>query len=110
MEKVINLKCPQCRLTARAVLSEPHKFIIYTCPKCLSNVVCYKNKIDTIPDRLFKKLLKKRKLTFCGDVSFAPPPKRQDRQVRGPITPEDVIDLKILLETEKDSARIISKL
>ena len=96
---------------AEAVLDEMyHKFIIYTCPKCQSNVVYYKRKVDIIPDRLFKKLIKKRKLIFCGNVSFSSSEGQPNRQVRGPITKEDVINLKILLETEKDSAGIISKL
>jgi hypothetical protein len=111
MEKILVLACPKCHLRAEAVLDEAyHKFIVYTCPKCQSNVVFFKHKIDIIPDHLFKKLIKKRKLTFCGNVSFLCSEGQPDRQIRGPITKEDIIDLKILLETEKDSSGIISKL
>ena len=111
MEKTLDLRCPNCRLSANATLDGTHhRFIVYTCPKCRSNVVYFKNKIDIIPDRLFRKLLRKRKLVFCGDVSFFPAVGKPDQPVRGPITHQDIVDLKILLETEKDSFRFISKL
>lgn len=113
MKKTLNLECPKCRLSAQASLDSPyHRFIVYTCPQCHSNVVYYKNKVDILPDRLFKKLLKKQKLEFCGQIDFIPPKKRQRRKVsvRGPITQDDVLNLKILLETEKDTADFISKL
>jgi endogenous inhibitor of DNA gyrase (YacG/DUF329 family) len=105
MEQVLKLECPKCRLPARAVIESPYyRFIVYTCPKCYSNVVYYKNKIDVIPDRLFKKLLKKRKLAFCGDVVFNSSTKKNLGQE---ITQDDILNLKILLETEMDSARVI---
>ena len=110
--KIFNLECPTCQLRAKASLDESyHKFIVYTCPKCQSNVVYYKNKIDILPDHLLKKLLKKGKLTFCGDVSFPLYTKKSSScSGRGPITKDDLLDLKILLGTENDSSRIISRL
>ena len=114
MNKIFTLKCPKCRLRAKAILNEPfHNFIVYTCPKCQSNVVYFKNKVDIIPDRLLKKLISKRKLTFCGDINFSCTENQSDKKPttnKKPITEEDIIDLKILLETEDDIGRLISKL
>ena len=111
MNKVLDLRCPRCNLLAKAVLDgSSHRFIVYTCPKCRSNVVYFKNRIDIIPDHLFRKLLRRRKLIFCGDVSFTPATGKPDQHVKGPITQEDITDLKILLETEKDSSGFISRL
>lgn len=120
MENVsIKIKCPRCHLAAEAVLEHTfHKFLIYTCPQCRSNVVYYRNKIDVISDRLLRKLLKRGKLRHCGNVSFVEKSLRK-RRLRGDIeeeaprnsiTPDDVLNLKILLETEDDSAKVIERL
>ena len=122
MEKILALKCPQCELPAKAQLDTPyHKFLIYTCPKCKSNVVYYGNRIDIISDRLLKKLVKTKKVKFCGNVSFnkdtrtrvkvklPPSVKRLPPNTRK-ITKDDLLDLKILLETETDYDTFLSKI
>lgn len=129
MDKLsVKLQCPKCGLPGEAVLEEAgYKCILYVCPKCQSNVVCYQNRIDIITDKLLNKLLRSKKLQFCGNVSFAgenkdrgamSKPKVRVRKwirkkktpLRGPITRDDVLNLKILLETEKDFDNILSKL
>lgn len=97
--------CPRCSLSAEAVLEQDYyKFIIYKCPRCGSNVVMYEDKIQVISNRLIKKLIKAGKLRFCGNISFKMPPHKP------PITDDDILNLKILLETESDSATIINNL
>jgi len=111
-KETLTLECPKCQLPAKAFLDSPyHKFIMYTCPRCHSNVVYYKDRVDTLSDRLFKKLLKKHKLEFCGQIDFISPVKGKKRVlVRGPITHDDILNLKILLETEKNTSDFISKI
>lgn len=131
MDKLsVRLKCPKCGLPGEAVLEEAsYKCILYVCPRCHSNVVCYQNKIDVITDHLLDNLLKNKKLEFCGNVKFpeergARGPKQRKTRVKknirkkksvsstekGPITRDDILNLKILLETEKDFDSIVSRL
>ena len=110
MEEILTLRCPNCRLAAEAVLESPyHKFIVYTCPKCHSNVAYFKKRVDILPDHLFKKLLSKKKLSFCGSINFPVNKKAKIEDTRY-ISGDDIVNLRILLETEKDSSRIISRL
>ena len=106
---VFTVYCPNCSLPAEAVLEQSfHKFILYKCPRCKSNVVCYSNKISVISDNLVKKLLKQGKLKFCGSICFDTPPKKKPSTSRdGVISESDIMDLRILLETESDSFKII---
>lgn len=103
----IRLQCPKCRLDASAMLDSKRKFIIYTCPRCKSNVIHYKQKTEIISDRLFHKLLRKGRLVFCGDVRFPVKPENIEGTL---ISSDDLINLKILLETEKDSATFLSRI
>ena len=115
---VLNLKCPKCGCPARAeVKKQVYKFLIYVCPKCDSNVVYYDNKIDIISDRLVESMAKKDKLHYSGQAVF---PKRHKKQKTGiseartglsrGITPDKIVDLKILLNTETDFDSFISKI
>lgn len=117
----LNFECPQCHLPAEAVITEKYsKFIIYTCPKCRSNVVFYGDKIDIISDRLLRKLIVQGKLQSCGRVSFSDRKRsvrvRSDRPTNeppprsGPITKDDILNLKIVLETMEDSEDIINNI
>lgn len=123
----VNLHCPRCRLPGEAVLDESaFKCILYTCPRCHSNVVYYDNKIDIITDECLNKLLKKKKLQFCGNVTFKgkdEKPKRRrplkkkepsktslSHDKEKPISKDDVLNLKILLDTEDDLDSILSQL
>jgi len=110
--KKIELACPECHLPANAVLNVKfNKFIIYTCPRCRSNVVFYKNKVETISDKLVEKLLHQGQLRFCGKVLFNNFQAAEAQSSREkPITADDITNLKILLETEWDTAKIISRL
>ena len=131
----LSIKCPKCKLPAEAKIEEEGflKFIIFKCPKCGSNVVLYNNKIDIISNKLLRQLLKKHKLKYCGNVLFDREPctgpgtdnqsvqlttggyatkqakTLEDIPEKG-ITKEKLIDLKILLETENDFDKIVSKL
>lgn len=96
------IQCPKCKAPAKAVVgSESRKLLIYTCRACRSHVVHYEDRTETISERLFRKLADKGRLVLCGSVFFAK---------KRPITYDDVIDLKVFLETEKDSATVLAKL
>jgi hypothetical protein len=101
--KHVTLRCPNCLLEAKLSLSASHRLLIYTCPMCKNNILYHKGKADIIPIHLFKKILRRGNLVLCGDVQF----KVQSRRA---ISDEDISDLRILLETETDSSKIISKL
>lgn len=112
--KNLSLKCPKCGLPARADLkSKFHKFLIYTCPRCRSNVVYYKHKLDVLSDQFVEALLQNGRLKFCGNVLFSnnnfKPTEAQSSRDRA-IDTDDITNLKILLETEKDISKIISNL
>ena len=107
----ILLECPKCKLPSRAILNKKfNKFIIYTCPSCKSNVVYYGNKVDIISDKLLNKLIKGRRLKFNGAVHFMGKEYTMGLKKRNRITEDDILNLRILLETEEDTNRIISKL
>ena len=111
-DKKIALACPECHLPANAVLNVKfNKFIIYTCPRCRSNVVFYRDKVETISDKLVDKLIRQGQLRFCGKVLFNNFQAAEAQSSREkPITADDITNLKILLETEQDAAKIISRL
>jgi len=104
-KSLINLHCPKCKHSVKAELKKNRlKFILFSCPQCQSNVVYYSDKIDTISDDLVKTLKVHKKLTKCGDTFY----KKGDEPEK--ITEEAILNLKILLETEHDSKKIISQL
>ena len=108
MSKIImNLKCPKCGFPAEAKIKRFIKFVIYVCPECQSNVVIYDNKIGILSDQMVKYLMKRKQLKFCGNASFIRPPKYQKGKV---ITHDKITDLKILLNTETDFDKLLSKL
>lgn len=114
---VLSLACPKCHFPARAEIEKFHKFIIYICPKCQSNVVFYDNKVDILSDDMIRYLKSKKKLRMCGNALF--PVSLEERKVfpsspplssQEGITKDKITDLKILLETEKDLGSLLSKL
>jgi hypothetical protein len=116
---VLSLACPKCHFPARAEIEKFRKFIIYVCPKCQSNVVFYDNKVDILSDEMIRYLKSKKKLRMCGNALFPvglekansspvnPSPPSSSQEV---ITKDKIMDLKILLETEKDLGSLLSKL
>ena len=109
VKKTVPLLCPKCGLTAVVTLNEKYqKFLIYTCPECKSNVVHYNKKVEVISKRLLSKLMRKGKLKFCGNVQFKEVDKHP--QIGRVISKDDIVDLKILLETEQDWNKIILSL
>jgi hypothetical protein len=114
-EIIVSLECPKCHFPARAHVEKFHKFIIYVCPKCQSNVVFYDNKIDIISDKMVKSLKRSKKLRFCGNALFPPldaekVPPAPPCQSGGGITDDGIVNLKILLETEKDFNKFLASL
>ena len=104
----ISIKCPKCHLEIEAaVLNKKRSFLIYTCPGCKQNVAWYENRIITISNQLLKKLQKRGLLELenCGTISTR---KRKERT--GPITEDEIINLRITLAKENDVNRIISRL
>jgi hypothetical protein len=64
---------------------------------------------------MLKKLIREGKLEFCGHISFDHSKKIKNRKKKPSfrdtiISKDDIINLKILLETETDSAKIIKSL
>jgi len=82
--------CPNCSLEARIEIRKFSKFVIYVCPKG-------KNKVSVISNRMVESLKTQQKLEVCGDVLFPTISKE-----KGEITEDSILNLRILLETEKD--------
>ena len=90
--------CPNCSLEARIEIRKFSKFVIYVCPKCKNNIAYYgKNKVSVISNRMVESLKTQQKLEVCGDVLFPTISKE-----KGEITEDSILNLRILLETEKD--------
>lgn len=107
----ISLRCPKCKYPARAEIKKFFKFVVYRCPKCQSNVVYYDNKTDILSDTMMRSLGKKRKLKNFGNAFFpSAKPVEKKPQIGTGITKDNLVDLKILLETEEDFDEFISKL
>jgi hypothetical protein len=107
VKKCLNLNCPKCSFQVKAELKVPFKkFILYICPECKNNVVYYNNKVDIISNRLVKSLIKRKILQICGDAVYT----ASDIKESDKISKDDIINLKILLETEQDFDKIIAKL
>lgn len=109
---ILKLKCPNCNSPARAEIKKKlYKFLIYVCPHCDSNVVCYNNKTDILSDKFVEMLTKKNKLQFSGNAIFPKkskkPPKKTGREE---ITKDNVVDLIILLHTERNFESFLTKI
>jgi predicted RNA-binding Zn-ribbon protein involved in translation (DUF1610 family) len=111
--KTLTFECPKCGHGARAELDGDYRFLIYKCPNCDSNVVYYNNHLDVISDKMIEELKKKKRLRYCNNVFSKPPSKNKvsdlDKSSEA-ITEDWITDLKILLETETDFNRLMSKL
>jgi hypothetical protein len=111
----MKFECPKCHTEAKAMLDPSYKFLIYKCPKCQSNVAFYKNKLTVVSDNMINILMKKNKIKLCqtGSTVEEIPQKKISIKPVGCgdyITKDHILDLKILLETEKDFDSLISKL
>lgn len=105
----VQICCPHCKLPVKAVLKDGYRrFLLYTCPRCRSNVVLFKNKVELISDHLLKKLIKSNKLQHCGDMVFRSQSTKPHRDA--PISEDDIKNLRILLNTSQDLNDFISKL
>ena len=100
------MDCPRCGFNARAKLTfDKAAFFLYRCPSCNSNVVMYDNKVDILSDGLVNLLMGQKKMRFCGTVE-----QHKELGHGSAITADDLINLKILLNTETDVNKIIAKL
>lgn len=105
------LECPRCGISVQAKLSnDKFRFCIYKCPSCGSNVVFYKGKVDILSEKLVRSLLDSKNVQYCGTVTVTKKGSPTRTQEQGSISDDDIANLKILLETELDSGKIISKL
>jgi len=97
------LYCPKCKFPAKAESKKILKYFMYRCPKCESNVVFYNNKTDILSDQMVEYLKNNKKFKFCGNASF---PKKIVKTLEdssgGGITRDQLLDLKILLNTSTD--------
>ena len=109
-QQILTIRCPRCNLDASAKVGPFKKFLVYTCPKCGSNVVLYDNKVDIISDKLLGKLIKSGRVRSCGDVRFRGVSKVEKSYGKSELTAEAVTDLKILLNTTDDFDSIVSQL
>ena len=107
----IKAVCPKCGYRIGARINSTKKFILYSCPGCDRNVVIYENKIDVISQKLVKEMIKKGYLESCGIIGLSAQKKIREKKGRlKNITKEDIIDLKILLETRDDVDSVIRNL
>jgi hypothetical protein len=104
MVKIHTMNCPKCGFVAQAKLNgKKCKFILYKCPCCNRNVVHYNGKVDILSDAMVNMLYKSNTTHICGNLYKIEPGVVRDIA----ITDDDVINLKILLNTETDSNKII---
>ena len=106
---IFTLECPQCGHSARAELDNFHRFLIYKCPQCHSNVVYYDKKVEIISSKMIRQLKKKGKLRLCGDALY-PVVKPSLPISPKPITDETIANLRILLETTSSVESFLSKI
>lgn len=99
------LKCPKCGKIFMGRIETNEACIICRCPGCDSNVAIMQDKRLIISDKLLEDLINKRRLKHCGFVFNYDEPRRKKA-----ISKEDITDLKILLETENNIDKIISRL
>lgn len=106
-KKVIRrvVECPKCLLKAQIEIRKFCKFVIYICPKCKSNIAYYNNKVSIISNRMLNSLKKQKRLEVCGNALFPVKTKHKSN-----ITKDDIINLQILLETEKDFNSFLKKI
>jgi len=105
MVDTLKFKCPKCRYTIKAELKKYCDFILYRCPKCHRNVVYYNNKFDIISDKMVEKLRANKRMKF---VSWSSNPVAVAKSEG--ITEDKILDLKILMETEKDFNSFLAKI
>jgi len=110
MHKVsIKMDCPKCGFPASvSIKDDGREILLFVCPHCHSNVVYYNNKLDIISDHLLNKLIRKRKLKTCGMLEIKHP---DDKKVEyQSISSDDIVDLKIALETSDSVESFIKKI
>jgi hypothetical protein len=106
MPKVsIKLGCPKCGFPVEASIEDCHEFLLFVCPQCQSNVVYYNNKLDIISNKMLSKLIRKNKLKQCGILNVDATEKLEE-----PINADDIINLKIALQTSKDVKDFLQKI
>jgi predicted RNA-binding Zn-ribbon protein involved in translation (DUF1610 family) len=102
----VKLACPKCGFPVSAAIENSHhKFLLFVCPKCQSNVVHYNNKLDIISNKMVKYLVEKNKLQMCGmlQIDMVPKPNHS-------ITSDDVINIKIALGTTETVDDFLKKI
>lgn len=100
----IELVCPNCDIHMKVFVEQKFRGLLMICPHCFSNVVFYNQKLGVISDKLLSKLIKNDKLKACGIMNIS------RENIREAITQDDVIDLKIDLETSKSVDAFLKKI
>jgi transcription initiation factor IIE alpha subunit len=113
MDKAVyyKFKCPRCNSHAHARMDKKvYKFLIYRCPVCESNVVYYENNVDILSDAFMESFSKNKNITYCGDALFSKISPSNGRIINEEITKDRIVDLKILLNTEKNFEKFLLKI
>lgn len=104
---VVKLECPSCGYPAHAIIQpQTMKFLLFVCPDCQSNVVYYKHKLDIISDAMVNKLIQRNKLIECGNIANSETPPLNCHT----LTEDDIINLKIAIETSQSVEDFIKNL
>lgn len=107
----LKLECPRCHSPVHAKVSKKiYKFLIYRCPICDSNVVYYENHVDILSDEFVSSLTRNENLSFFGEASFPMMVPSKAELGDEEITRDRIIDLRILLNTERSFEKFIEKI
>ena len=104
---IVKLECPSCGYPAQAIIQQNSmKFLLFVCPDCQSNVVYYDHKLDIISDEMVNKLFQRNKLVECGNFTNTENPPINCQS----LTPDDIVNLKIAIETSKSIEEFIKNI
>ena len=94
--------CPKCFCPVDTVVDSIYLFVLYRCPECRSNVVCYGNKVSIVSNRLINKLIASGRLKIFSDKKLV--------SETSCISEDQIQNLHMLMETEKDFDSFLKKI
>ena len=137
MIRNLNIQCPRCHSTCELFLSTNAPVVILNCPNCWAPMLHNENGVFALSQRQISDIVKKGDfsierlmekvthgdtdeiqyaaahtgLSVCHSDSSCSPSKTSPHSVlRSAITSDDIIDLRIVLETCHDSQELITRL